>query len=250
MTLPRMASSHYGAFWQTCLPPAEWTEATDAPPLPEQFESFEDPPTWVFPQVLLKFGPAGPGRAQIRSADGERIIQLQPNRFIYNWQRRSGEYPSYEGVYRGFETYFSQFEEFVRGRNLGSILPNQWEINYVNRIDPGPLWETPADWHKVIPGLLSPPPSSLPFTSGGLSGEWHYDLPGKQGRVHIAIGQGATDAHGAKSSLVLRTTVRGPVGEAGIRDWQAGFEIGHRAAGSAFTALTSSEAQHEWERMP
>jgi uncharacterized protein (TIGR04255 family) len=245
-TLPRMTSAHYGVFWTRHLDVAEWTEANDAPALPEQFESFGDRPLWGSPQVTLKLSVAEPRRVQFRSADGERIVQIQPNRFVYNWQRRTGEYPSYDKVRDGFETYFGRFEHLVREYKLGPLLPNQWEVTYVDRVTPGPLWEKPADWYRVIPGLLSPPPVGLSVPLGSVNGEWHYELPDNQGGIHLALGQGAPETLGGGLPLMLHTTVRGPIGEAGIDDWKAGFELGHRTANDLFRAVVSDEAKKVW----
>src|SRR5262249_49813023 len=153
-------------------------------------------------------------------------IQFQPNRFVYNWQRRGAGYPSFRRVFEAFERYFGRFETLVKDRKLGSVLPNQWEVTYVDRVPPGELWRHPGEWHKVIPGLISPTPPGAGALDG-VNGEWHFNLPDQRGRVHIAVGQGVPDKPGGEPALVMRTTVRGPVGDAPAGDWREGLELGH-----------------------
>lgn len=249
-TLPRMTSAHYGVFWDRYLTLSEWPESKDEGPLPEQFESFDSRPLWGPAHLAFKLSAAEPPRIQLRSVDCERIIQVQPNRFIYNWQKRAGKYPSYDKVREGFEKHYKTFEQLVTDQKLGPLLLNQWEVTYVDRVQAGPLWQKASDWHRVIPGLLSPPPAGLRMTSEGANGEWHYELPAKQGRVHVAIGHGSPESRGGEPPLMIRTSVRGPIGEAGIGDWNAGFELGHRAANDIFDAVISDEAKRTWGLKP
>lgn len=246
VTLPRITSSHYGVFWAKYLDANEWPEATDAGPLPEQFEMFDARPAWGQPQVRLMLAPPEAPRVMFRSADEERVIQIQPNRFLYNWRRRTQGYPSYDRVREGFERYFGSFEKMVGDRKLGELLLNQWEVTYVDRIPAGDLWQRPADWHRVIPGLIPPPPRGVTVALDGVNGEWHYEMPDRRGRVHVAVGQGTPEKQGGEPPLVITTTVRGPIGEAGTADWQTGIELGHAAAGEIFFAVTSAAAQTAW----
>lgn len=247
VTLPGMKSGHYGRFWSDHLDPVEWAETNDAPPVPEQFELFHTRLVWGQPEVKLMLTDMGAPRCMFRTADAERVIQIQPDRFLYNWQRQARGYPSYDDVRAGFDQYFARFQQFVRDRRLGELLLNQWEVIYINRIPPGPLWGRPADWHRVLHGLIAPSPA--PYTLEGVNGEWHYELPDRKGRIHLAVRQGLPGKPTGEPPIMTQTTVRGPIGDSGAADWQSGFDLGHSAANQLFKAVMSPEALEMWGRL-
>src|SRR5262249_28086253 len=152
--LPGWTGGYPGWFWKRYLP-EQWENAADAPLLADQFELFGDERQWGFPGIQVRVGPiGGPGRLQITNAAGDRMIQLQSNRFHYNWQKRDAVYPSYQTMRAEFDALFATFKTFAAEAKLGEVVPNQWELTYVDQIPRGALWDTPADWHMVLPGVL------------------------------------------------------------------------------------------------
>ena len=142
-------------FWKNYLGP-EWNAVFDAPPLIDQFETFEEHQRWAPPGILFKLeAVSAPPRVKIANGAEGRLIQLQATRFIYNWEKRSGLYPHYENVKAEFKRYFATWQRFLQDNALGEITPNQWELTYVNRVARGDLWQTPSDWHKILLGLLT-----------------------------------------------------------------------------------------------
>jgi uncharacterized protein (TIGR04255 family) len=99
---------HTGLFWQRILDEFPRCEQTVPIPGPE----FVDPATGLpIPRVWL-----------INTAD-DRLVQLQPGRFLFNWRRRdgAGPYPRYETLSERFFGLFQEFQSFVAENGLGEI---------------------------------------------------------------------------------------------------------------------------------
>jgi uncharacterized protein (TIGR04255 family) len=244
--LPGFSSAHVGWFWKKYLD-EKWTKITDAVPLPDEFERFEAAPS---AGMHLRFEPMKlPSRLQVSWANDGRMIQIQPTRFHYNWNRVGGEYPRYRSVRDEFDHYFGAFCRFAAEAKLGDIAPNQWEVTYIDSVPQGALWTTPADWHEVLPGLFSarPPVGEVRLESFG--GEWHYEIPPQRGRLHLSV-QLARIGNDPTPVLLMQTTARGPVGAGGTASIAEGLELGHRTALDTFTRIISEKAQKAWGRQP
>ncbi len=144
-----MTTGHQGWFWNQYLG-SEWPTATDAPPVPEQTESFFTNVVW--PPFAFKFQSRPSVRLQIQSADGDRMVQVQDTRFIYNWIKKSGIYPRYHTLRPEFDKIFSSFCKFSEQAKLSNLRINQWEVTYINRIPAGPMWSTAHEALQIFPG--------------------------------------------------------------------------------------------------
>lgn len=242
--LEDLTSAHVGWFWKKYLD-SKWEKVAEVVPLPDEFERFGPIPTGPvrFKLEPIKF----PARLQISWGNNGRMIQIQPTRFHYNWNRVGGEYPRYKSVREEFDRSFETFCRFVAEANLGEVVPNQWELTYIDSIPQGSLWTTPADWHDVLPGLFSPGgrPGGVPLESFG--GEWHYEIPPRRGRLHVSV-QLARVGNDPTPVLLLQTTARGPIGTQGAASLEEGLELGHGAAVETFVEITSDKAHKAWGR--
>ena len=246
--IPDLTNAHFGWFWREYLG-KDWTKTTNAPPIADQFETFGDEPTWG--AMGIRFGitdGSETGRCQFSTATGEHLIQVQPTRFHFNWQKREPTYPQYLAVKKLFRVHFETFRRFLADAGLDEVRPNQWEVTYVNHIPQEPLWSQPSDLDKVLVGL-SPPDGSVPGQRlDGLNGAWRFEIPPKRGRVHLMV-QSALAGTPPKAVLVMNITARGPVHpEKGGLD--AGLDIGHEAALTNFFALTTPAARAIWKPVP
>jgi uncharacterized protein (TIGR04255 family) len=223
----------------------DWDECADAPPLDDQFESFERSSqaqnlSRIFKLELPRF----PGRINIKHKNKDRMIQIQSNRFHLNWRQIGSFYPSYKTLVAQFWDMFERFEQFCREVGLGRILPNQWELTYIDAFPQGEYWQTPKDWGEFLPGLFSRLgiPDDLELEHRGA--EWGYQIPPKRGRLHIAASLGRKlDAK--QLALLLHMTARGPCQSRETA--QAGLDLGHEVAVRTFLAVTSETAKMRWE---
>jgi uncharacterized protein (TIGR04255 family) len=242
--LTKLTTGHFGLFWKSLG--ADWNEPSDAPPLDDQFELFDQPRWGQLPRLQLQLEPVRmPGRFLVTHIDTQRKIQVQASRFHLNWRRGNGFYPSYRKLISEFETGFRGFEVFAAEVGLGGVSINQWELTYVDAFPQGEYWETPSDWSAFLPGLFGTLRAADGLVLESRVAEWSYEISSKQGRLYIAALLGRTP-DGSKPALLLQTTARGPVGKSGAPNLRAGLDLGHQVALDTFLRVTSDEVKTRW----
>lgn len=244
---------HIGLFWETIRD--EFPEIREKAPLGSQIERLEserlpapEGPPGVGVQVTM--GGFPPPRCWFVDPSGNRLIQLQGDRFLHNWRKISGEedYPRYEGIRDEFIKRWRGFVGFLNHEDLGTPTVTQGEVSYVNHIPKDSCWAEADDMPKVFSCLkhlddpaLFGPMESVEFAIRRL-------LPENRGRLHVF----AAPAFQAKDKTIMIRmvlTVRGPVGgssDDAILDW---MNMGRAAIVNSFTALTAPEAHKFWRRM-
>ena len=247
--LSKFTNAHLGAFWKT-LSQNEWRKVSDAPPLPNQFEAFDDNALWA--RAGIRFTQDAACRLMISNAASDRMIQIQNSRLHLNWMgREGGSYPKYARTRSEFEKLLSQFTQFVAAEGLGEFHPNQWEITYVNEIGKDSIWNTPADWRffKPLGGL----PTIVGVIEGeSFDGRWHFVLPDKRGRLHtewqFARHLSKEKEASAQVSVQLTFTARGPIveNEEDSKSVFAGLDLGHATIVRSFRELMTAEANRYW----
>ena len=240
--LTEFSSAHVGVFWHECLG-NDWKKATDAPPLADQFELFGEQKRWRVPGLELRLDPVGTPRVQIANDSGDCLIQIQSTRFLYNWRKRETHYPSFEEVRDQFERHFQAFSAFAARVPLGKLVPNQWELTYVDSVPQGDLWQSVVDCQDVFPCLRLPAFSSRVLTES-VAIEYQLEIAPKRGRLHIGVGIGRNGGD-PTPTILLQFTARGPIGK-DPSDLRNGLEAGHTAALEAFLAMASDKAKHHW----
>lgn len=237
-----------GWYWKQFLG-AEWESCVSAPPLADQFENFEDETIWAKPglQIQLSSRP-GPERLQITSESDDRMIQVQSTRFVYNWRKREDRYPSYRKLRPEFDAELLRFREFAHKAGLGGLDLNQWEMTYVNHIEKGTLWQSPADWATVLPGYYAPLQGVKGSHVESFAGEWHLEIEPQRGRLHIALQHGHAGLPSGEELMVLQLTARGPIDEKAGLDMDCGLELAHETIVRSFTAMTHAQAHRHWRR--
>lgn len=123
--LEKFRSPHCGLFWE--LIRESYPLFQEAPPL--------TPPAGSSQVITFSSIPPLP-RLWFINNDNDRLIQIQPDRFISNWKRRtiSEEYVGYQACKANFIETFKMFREFLVKENLGTIETGQLELSYINHI--------------------------------------------------------------------------------------------------------------------
>ncbi|MCY3018515.1 MAG: hypothetical protein NTW87_05730 [Planctomycetota bacterium] len=245
-------AAHLGAFWKTLG--AEWRDVNGAAALEQQFEYFDARAFAGEMGFRLQFGGEPAARLQIPNAAGDRMIQVQNGRLLYNWLRsgpavpgptqietRRNAYPHYPEIRGQFDDVLRRFRQFVAAEGFGELAANQWEVTYVNHLPKGTVWNSPGDWAALFPRLPMPAAQLEVAELESMIGEWHYHLPGKRGRLHVQLRHGVA---GKEQVLVLTLTARGPVSQ--DVPMGAGLDIGREAIVRAFKVLTSEAAHLYW----
>jgi uncharacterized protein (TIGR04255 family) len=238
-------AAHFGWYWKQKLD-SSWTKAHDVPRLLDQFERFGDQQNWGIPMPMIRAS-IEPERVQFVQDSGEKLIQIQSTRFIYNWKKHENAYPSFDSIFPEFLGRLKCFEEFLVDARLDPTPYNQWELSYVNHIPKGSIWDSPSDFAQIFPGLfgqIKRPASDLILDQ--VSNMARYEISPRRGRVTIHA-QLASNLDG-KEVLLVTVTGRGPVMPGhDAQNLALCFTSGHDATVQAFFDVASESAILYWK---
>jgi uncharacterized protein (TIGR04255 family) len=240
--ITQMLAPHIGLLWERYRP--EFVSCQEAPQIIAHIEK----PGGVTTLADVTELPSLP-RVQFRNGRCDAMIQIQRDRFHYNWQRVSedDDYPHFTALYELYETKLSDFRRFVAELDLGSITPTSYELTYVNHIPAGNVWTSVEEVGRVFPDLQwrRQRPRLAPESIQWRSSFW---LPEQTGRLHVAI-RSAKRMSDEKNVFVFELTVRssGDVGAPDqMSDW---FRKAHDQIVIAFEDLTEPAIQQAvWGR--
>ena len=75
------------------------------------------------------------------SKEQNMLIQIQDDRFLFNWRRMQVQnkeaYPRYSKIIEAFKTNLRIFQRFLEEEKLESVKPKKCELTYVNHIPKG-----------------------------------------------------------------------------------------------------------------
>jgi uncharacterized protein (TIGR04255 family) len=226
------ALPHIGAFWQRVA--EEFPRCEHAPPIGD--------PLVIDPAV----GAPLP-RVWLINVSDDRLIQLQPGRFLFNWRHREdvGSYPHYPDLSKEFFTLFRQFREFAAEHKLEDIEVVDFELTYINHIPEQEGWGFPEQLGRVI-GQLEWHDSRYRFLPRPSAINWQARFPFKehQGELVVKL-KPVRRTKDDKPLLVLEMSTRGQPAEAAIDDVAHWFSHAHEWIVRGFEDLTSDEAQKE-----
>jgi len=187
---------------------------------------------------------------QLRNQAGDRMLQLQNGRLIYNWLGANGaEYPRYRQIRPEFDKHFEEFRSFLLDENLLAMMrQNQWDVTYVNHIPKGTVWNSIEDWSQVFQFHAVPPAVLNVSRLESVAGNWMYEITPRRGRLRVQL-QHAKIRDSSTETLVFTLTARGPIGEGegGLDRHEAGLDLGHEVIVNSFRDLTSAKARKYWE---
>ena len=243
--LPDMKNAHLGSFWNQ-LDRESWPHVSDAPPLSSEYERFGEIDRWTKGfELQLSHNPTS--RLRITNKEKNRMIQVQNGRFHFNWLRGDQvTYPRYDRVKEEFCNHLNLFLAFAAAEKIGTIHANQWEVTYLNQILQGTVWNTIDDWDFFRPLAAIPSLENL-IRGESFSGEWHFEIPEKRGRLHIHW-QHVELPTSNQAGIRLTLTARGPVKQQ-ADNWQAildGLDLGRGTIVGAFKNLMSDRANQHW----
>jgi uncharacterized protein (TIGR04255 family) len=243
-SLEELLAPHFGLLWEQFKP--GYAKCQEVPPLTPVIERLDESPQ----EVTLQYSTKPPlPRIWFLHADGS-IIQVQRDRFLYNWRRirLEDEYPHYPEVVEKFESHLSTFQSFLKDNELGMVEPLQYEMTYVNHIPQGAEWEALRDIGKVFPdfswGKLSPSgnePRFLPDPEG-INWRTSFFLADDMGRLHVHIQKGQLRQEG-RPVLKLELTARGIGSDKRLDAMQDWFAFAHESIVLGFADLTDYQVQ-------
>ena len=253
--LPRFKSVHYGLFYSNVR--QEFPGVEERQRLPSKFETFGQRGTEA---LNLELDPTPPlRRVWLLSSDEHELLQLQPNRFIFNWRKRSGEgtYPRFDKIYPKFRQHLSLFRGFVEEQDLGSLKINQCELSYFNNLPLAADESFDAGMSRHFRNWTSVP--TVHYASGASveSENARFNLSfiarlakggEPTGRVHVD----ATPSYNeeARAKLIrLTITFRSPLlASTDVDPLDATMAVGREAIVRVFDSLGSDECHENWGR--
>jgi uncharacterized protein (TIGR04255 family) len=133
---PEFSAVHFGLYWkeiQERFP----TQPLDRPPV-GPIELFA-----TMPKLR---------RVWFESVERRQLIQLQADRFHYNWRRidEADEYPHFEDIYPNFEQEWQHFQTWWIEIEQLPLQPMRYELTYLNQIDQSFGWSNPGDSYKIF----------------------------------------------------------------------------------------------------
>lgn len=234
-TIEKFRGHHLGLFWQ---------KIRDGFPVVEHASRLD-----ITPEDLVDMAKYFP-RIWFISEEQNRLIQLQDDKFFFNWRRTQEEepYPRYRAIMEAFQTNLRIYESFLEEEDLGPIRPKACELTYINHIPKGEGWESFSDLNSIFRDLtwdsgkrFLPPPK-------GLGGQAIFALPDGKGDLNILLQQGSRKADN-HPMLILRISARGLGDDKSMDAAWEWFDVAHEWIVCGFTDLTVPTIQNDiWHR--
>jgi len=244
LPLPNWKVPYSGLFWETIRDryPSCDVQPTIFNP-PEQFGV-------IPPEIAVRFyHDPNAVRCWFLDDTGNHLVQLQPDKFLRNWRRLTGNepYPRYSTLRPAFEADWNLFGDFLRAQHLESPQAVQCEVTYINNIERGAGWESFADLSSVTPlwagttsgGFLDAPESI------GLN--LAFPMEEQMGRLRVSIDH-AFRVRDGKEILRLQLVARGKPISSSTADILAWLNVGHEWVVRAFADITTSKMHALWGR--
>src|SRR3569623_54630 len=128
-SIPQFSVGDFGLFWKQIQD--EFDICESHPVIDPRVEAFDRPSNFAF-QVQLVPAESLP-RCFYRHNDRSELIQLQADRFGFNWLKRGdGKYPHSEATAARFFDLYTRFLAFCEERGFASPTVRQCEITNVN----------------------------------------------------------------------------------------------------------------------
>jgi uncharacterized protein (TIGR04255 family) len=245
-TLARPLNSvDQGLYWETIR--GDFPRVEDAPPINTAFEGFGQ--TDEVSLEVLKLPPLR--RSWFLSQDGSNLIQLQDNRFVFNWKRAKSDatYPSYDVVIAAFEQRWTAFEAFLLREKQCAPTCQQFELTYVNHIGPDNGLSLVGETGPLVDHIRNDRPDRFLPVPEGFNLVTTYLLPNRWGRLRVNA-QMAIREPGNERIVRLDMTARGIPGDIASKDRRAWFDLAHEWITHGFADSTNPILHgNAWERI-
>ncbi len=239
-----MATPHVGAYWTRIrdrFPTIQ--ENIPLPPLqPPQFVGGE-PQLQQVQFALLDLPPLR--RVWFVSHDGRDLIQLQDDRFVFNWRRNEadGDYPGYDKVEARFEEHLAEFVRFLSEEDLGMPSYSGFELAYVNQLDEQNGLREVGFGAMLVDHRREDRAErflAAPFAGNSTS---LYRLPNNFGMLQV-------QSQGNPTGLRLDMVARGAATAGGDEARRAWFALAHDTIVRGFVDVTNPELhKRDWGRI-
>lgn len=229
-------AAHFGAFWSKLRP--AFTEVLDKAIVGNVTDQ-RVPEEW-FPLPRVWFV----------HRNQEHLLQLQPNRFYFNWKRPGPDspYPRFAALQPIFQEYVTKLGAFVTEESLGPLQIKGFELQYSNHIFQGEGWNTLADIGKVFPDLAW---RSIRRPQGDAKGfAWQGTFENPFGNLVADIKHGLTKGSPPRQLLIFELRAVKTGDAMALNELDGWLHDANSLIVSAFEDLTNPKIQKEvWKRV-
>lgn len=223
------------------------------PALPRLDERFDAPSASPFPTIPFPFSGAQPPlRYWFTSTDATRLIQVQPDRFWFNWRRvrETDEYPRYHALRPEFQSASSALlESLPEDRRAGAAI-DMCEVGYINHVDArgeiNPNSHLPL--HRIFSFIGEPPAEAL-VPVEDMQFQLRSVIRGGDGtplgRTYLNVVP-AFRAADRMPIYVIELTVRGKPSGTTLSDALSFLDRGRALIVKTFRDTTSDEFHDKW----
>ena len=240
-TIQKFCTPYVGRLWQSLGP--EFNKAEDvallaAPSSPAQLD-LSEPMPW--PRVWLI------------SKDEQNLIQVQKDRFLYNWKRSAevGGYPTFDHIFPTFQKHFATFRSFIDRETLGKLDFRQFELTYVNHIpiaSAAPVVGANAT-DVLVDHVRDESRARLLPEAHFYQWQTQYQLPDDAGTLFITA-QSAHLRDDRELIIRLDVSVRGMPEDASVEGMNRWFDLAHDWIVQGFIDVTANAMQEQvWGRL-
>jgi uncharacterized protein (TIGR04255 family) len=193
-----------------------------------------------------------PARVWFMSQTGQQLIQVQQDRFIYNWRKLSDEdtYPRYSQLRKILIQELELFDRFVKEEQLGDLIFKQTEVTFVNTIISGEGWQRPGQLHNVLTIHSGAYSDTFFDEPESIQTALRYVIPDESGnpvgRLHITVVP-LISLKGKEPALNL-TLIARCTPDGSIEDAIRCLDLAHRWMVKGFASITTKEMHRIWER--
>lgn len=128
-------------------------------------------------------------RVWLISEDETRLIQVQQDRFYFNWRQTKvrEDYIRFGSIKTEFDRVFGEFARYVASRTGQALKAERYELNYINILDCGQGWEFPADIGNVLRDLCWTQGQRFLSSPKRVSAKFEFALPEGFGVMTAAL---------------------------------------------------------------
>ena len=243
--IPGFTIPHFGLYWKEIREEFKHCEIKN--PIVHMMEDFQQGPAQRSSVIDLELSPERAIRYWFMDHTRNTFIQVQQDRFIFNWQRIEKEdvYPRYKTTREKFLNEWKRFCDFLTSENLPTPEVDQCEVTYVNHLEYTAGWDSYGELNKIVSywsgkasGDFLPPPEKVNINI-------RYAIPNNQGRLYVSL-QPVIRTRDAIEVLQLNLTVRGAPVSSKTEDVFNWLDLGRKWIVQGFTDFTTNEMHQEW----
>ncbi len=222
---PHFSSVHFGLYWQ------------------EIKDNFSKYPIDRPPVGANEIGCVLPPlrRVWFSSDDQRELIQLQDNRFYYNWRKQNEEYPHFEEIHPKFLGQWHRFKDWWLETEQRELQPSRYQMTYINQIEANLGWNNAEDSAKIF-NFLESNWDSFNLKPNIFNANLEFLLPEEQGIVSVTINQSIKPKDNSPV-LTLNITSVSKDTSIKIETW---FKLAHQSTVEIFLSLINQETKNLW----